>query len=380
MKVLFVSYTSLLQKQYQKRVVELSEYLDDVRVLTPEYWIEHWKKEKVYLEGKLLGDKHITGKPYFTGNLHFAFFSGILKKVIKDFKPDLIDLEDEPFNFGSYQILRAAKYSNKPTKVVLHASQNIFRPYPPPFNFIERKSLKKADLILARTQTARDVLEKKGRDWGVPILPHGIDTTYFKPSDSIVKRDLPALKGADLVIGYVGALTEQKGLNYLIDAFSRIKTSEKLKMLIVGDGPVREKLEEQVREKNLNDKVVFTGAVNHSELTGYYNSMDVFVLPSITLGGQSERFGRVLLEAMSCGVPVIAADSGEIASVVSDAGLLVKEADSEDLREKLERLIEDSSLREEYALRGREHVDANYSWKKLAEKTYALYQKITSYD
>jgi glycosyltransferase involved in cell wall biosynthesis len=106
--------------------------------------------------------------------------------------------------------------------------------------------------------------------------------------------------------------------------------------------------------------------------------MDCLVLPSRTTRKWKEQFGRVLIEAMACEVPVIGSDSGEIPNVIGDSGLVFKEGDVGDLSSKLEVLINNKDVRVELARKGRQRVLNNFTQEKAAEETYKIYQKMLS--
>jgi glycosyltransferase involved in cell wall biosynthesis len=375
MKVLFISFTSLLQKMYQKRACEISKYCDDINILTPKYWKEIWKNKKVLLEGRLIPEKHLTGKIFFTGNLHFACFINKFVDLLKHFRPDVIDMENEPFNLGSLQLILYKKIFSPKSIVVLHASQNIFKKYPFPFNIIEKYVLREADMIFARTAMAMDILIQKGRKDNVYVIPHGVDVGHFKKIQISKEREQYLLNDS-IVLGYIGALTRQKGLDLLLNAVAI--SNKKIKVLIVGDGPEKENLKELADSLNIKDKIIFTGACAHENIVGYLNAMDIFVLPSITVEGLKEKFGRVLLEAMACEVPVIGSSSGEIPNVIKDNGFVFTEGKVDDLKNKMELLIDNENLRIDMGRQGRYYVVDNFSWKVLAEKTVAAYRTLLS--
>jgi len=106
------------------------------------------------------------------------------------------------------------------------------------------------------------------------------------------------------------------------------------------------------------------------------NRMDLLVLPSITRPSLVEKFGRVLIEAMACGVPVVGSSSGEIPNVLGESGLIFKEGDSEDLHDKITSLLNNRDLRIEMGKLGRERAVQNYSWKSIAGKTVNIYEQL----
>jgi glycosyltransferase involved in cell wall biosynthesis len=184
-RILMISYTSFIQEFYQSLPREIALISkSEVKVLVPPYWKEMWSAGKKYLEKKSDPNYEIhIGKIIFTGNLHFAFFISKLKKLLQTFKPDIIDLEDEPFNAGTFQLVFYSKLFSPNSKIVLHASQHQYKNYPPPFNLFEKFTLKHADAILVRNFMAKDVLERKNYKGRLEIITHGVDTEAFKPID-----------------------------------------------------------------------------------------------------------------------------------------------------------------------------------------------------
>ena len=106
------------------------------------------------------------------------------------------------------------------------------------------------------------------------------------------------------------------------------------------------------------------------------NCMDIFVLPSLTMPNWVEKFGRVLIEAMSSGIAILGSTSGEIPNVIGDAGLVFEEGNIADLQKKLNYLILNKKKRNEMGWKGRKRVQANYSWKHIAGETILAYQEV----
>jgi glycosyltransferase involved in cell wall biosynthesis len=110
-----------------------------------------------------------------------------------------------------------------------------------------------------------------------------------------------------------------------------------------------------------------------AQIVDYYRSLDVLVLPSRSRSNWKEQFGRVLVDAMACGVPVIGSTCGEIPNVIGDAGLIFPEGDAAALRDHLRALRNDSSLRRDLAQRGRQRVLDRFTQEQIARRTYAVY-------
>lgn len=370
-KLLMISYSSFLQKYYQTLPCEIKKQTDwNVKVLVPAFWKEKWSGGKIFLE-KDQDDFYdiVIGKILCPGNLHFSIFLTKLKSLLKNFQPDIIDLEDEPFNLGSYQIVNYRDRFAPKSKIVLHASQHKFKHYPPPFNLIEKYVLGRIEAILARNQMAVDVLKQKEYRGLLFKVTHGVDINAFHPrelSDLCLQLN-PKRK---LIIGFVGALDEHKGVHHLIEALEGVEC----KLILVGNGRFKDRLQQLAKLKKVDTE--FLLSASHLEVAHYMNCMDIFVLPSLTRPNWVEKFGRVLIEAMANGIPIIGSDSGEIPIVIGNAGLVFKEGDVSDLHNKIVTLMKNSEQRSKLGQLARSRAQSLYSWNKIAKQTIEVYHKL----
>ena len=198
------------------------------------------------------------------------------------------------------------------------------------------------------------------------IPQFGVDPELYAPG----RRP----EGRGFVLGYVGRLVEQKGVDLLLEALAGL--AGVWRAYILGSGPQLEALQAQARQLGLADRVSFDPWIPSAEMPAYYRQLDALVVPSRTWPNWKEQFGRVLIEAMACGVPVIGSDSGEIPHVIGDAGLVFPEGQTEALQAVLNRLLGDLDLRADLACRGRERVLARYTQAQVAGQTYQVYQSI----
>jgi glycosyltransferase involved in cell wall biosynthesis len=146
------------------------------------------------------------------------------------------------------------------------------------------------------------------------------------------------------------------------------------KLLIVGDGPLRGEVETEIERLGLDDRVQVLLRVASTAVPELMRGLDALILPSISTPSWKEQFGRVLIEAMACGVPVIGSDSGEIPHVIGDAGLIVPEGNEAALSNAMERLHDDANLRRDLGKRGRERVLAYFTHRKVAVRTLEAYK------
>ena len=168
----------------------------------------------------------------------------------------------------------------------------------------------------------------------------GVDTDRFQSERQFKSGDRSALRGEmDLdgfVVGYFGRFEKGKGLHTLFRALAAWKASWSL--LMVGAGPLRSELPNYAAHLGISERIRWVDRVPPEALPRYYGVLDAFVLASETHMGWKEQFGRVLIEAMACGVPVIGSSSGAIPEVIGDAGLVFPERDHDALTSALEAL------------------------------------------
>jgi len=298
----------------------------------------------------------------------FAYDPRPVVSALRRHRPHLIDLNHEPYSIACAEILALADWLLPGVPVVMQVAQNILRQYPPPVNWLQNRALRRIAAAYACSEGAREVLHAKGFQNPISIIPFGVNTETFRPGTQ--RR-----KGATLTIGFVGRMLPGKGLGVLADALTKL-ASESWRLLLVGDGPERKRFEHVLAERALLDRAEFAGAIPYEKVADFYRRMDIFVMPTRTTGRIREQFGRVLVEAMASGVPVVGTTCGAIPEVVGDAGLIVSENDPDALAETLRRLLADETLRERLARVGPERAEQNYSWERVAARTQALFRQV----
>ena len=205
------------------------------------------------------------------------------------------------------------------------------------------------------------------------IIPNGLDLKEFDSKTPKIKK----FCDKKINILFVGRIEERKGLIYLLRAFKILsKKFFNLRLIIVGDGPEKEKCQEFVRKNNLKE-IYFEGEKNGKEVASYYLTADIFVAPSIF----GESFGIVLLEAMASGKPVVAFANEGYKSVLKEGKgkqFLVKPRDYKTLAKKMEILVKNPKLRAEMGKWGRREAQ-KYSWPKIADQVLNFYHICQKY-
>ena len=200
----------------------------------------------------------------------------------------------------------------------------------------------------------------------------GVDTDLFKKRH--IKKPKKYTKNKLLL--FVGRLSDQKGVQYLIDSMQGIiKYDSKVKLLIIGEGPYGKNLLERVHNTKMQAYVEFLGSKPKLDLAKFYNFADIFIMPSLSTKTGTEALGLSLLEAMASGCAVIGTKVGGIPFVIKGGynGLLVKQKDSQDLSHAIIKLLKDKKKSKKFGNNAIKFVRDNYSWDKISKdfiKTY----------
>ena len=182
------------------------------------------------------------------------------------------------------------------------------------------------------------------------------------------------MTSSPLSIGYAGGLVPEKGVDLLLRACAGLTGDWRL--TLAGEGESRAELERLAAALRIADRVHFAGRIASGAMPAFYQGLDVLVLPSRTRPNWKEQFGRVLVEAMACGVVVVGSDCGEIPQVIGDAGLIFPEEDVDALRARLQHLIDDLPARERLAAAGRARVLAHFTMQQIRAQTGKIDKKI----
>jgi glycosyltransferase involved in cell wall biosynthesis len=362
-KVLVVSKAFVISS-YRQKLTELSRLGAEIVAVAPPTWRESGAAQTLE-SGDVDGYELVMSPMRWNGHFHLHYYPE-LPVLIDRYRPDLVHMDEEPYNAATYLGVRAAKRVGKPS--LFFSWQNLVRRYPPPFNLMERSVYRDVGHGLAGSEEAARVLAIKGFAHPVTIVPQfGVDCDRFTPC--------PGRNGA-FTIGFLNRLIPGKGPLVALEALRSLPDDARL--LFAGDGPMRRTLAARVNERGLQARVQLRSRAPSSSIPELMRELDVIVLPSVTTRSWKEQFGRVLIEGMAAGVPVVGSDSGEIPNVIGDAGLIVPEGNAEALGRALRRLYEDAGLRRSLAQRGRERAVERFSQKTVAEVTMGAYREATS--
>lgn len=288
------------------------------------------------------------------------YFTNTVKKLLQSNKPDLVYVN----TVSRGAPLIAANKLCLP--VAIHVRESVLY-----FNRSKRVDRRRINAVVNIPQvyftvsnSTRDLVIDNGVSPEKIFAVHsGLDLTIFTPDNSFKVNNS---------IGFLGNITERKGITeYLEISKELIKSNKNLTSFVIGGdlNSIRLKnIIHDIKEKGFKDNFTFTGKINN--VVDYYRKMEVFCLTS-----REEPFARVLIEAMACGLPVVAFDTGGVSELVEDGvnGYIIPKGDITQYIEKLKQLLKDKNLREEMGKKGREKVLSNF---QLSDYTRRIYEII----
>jgi len=287
-----------------------------------------------------------------------------VRKIIRSFQPDILHAHYA----SSYGILGALA-GFKPFLVSVWGSDVYKFPKISIFHRLLLKlSFRKADYILSTSEVMKSEIQKYTQK-EIEVTPFGIDVGIFNSTT--------ASKNGETVIGTVKNLRELYGIDVLIKAFDLVvkkNNNRDLKLLIIGEGQERQRLNKLVNTLGLGKRVEFAGKIKPEKIPRYLNKMDIFAALSIG----DESFGVSVLEAASCEIPVVVSNAPGFKEIVEHeiSGLIVPRNSIQEAAKAMERLIEDKELGKNMGKNGRKMVLDKYDLKKNVETMKDIYQRV----
>lgn len=376
-KVLYIDHAAAYPEE-QKKFDYLAQQPElEIILVRPDKWSQVGRNENFASHHTNSAYKTVFAKATFNGFRHRSFFTNEIGRVFREFQPDIIHLFEEANTFFSLQAFLLRRLFSKNSKLIFDNFQNIlfehvgykfYRLY----DFIEKLVFNDAACATVRYSGSRDFLLKRKFTKPILELPWGTDIHLFSPQDGSQIRKKNKLDC--FTMAYIGRLEEDKGILLLIEALAKVKHD--FKLIVIGGGRAEPKMNELISKYSLESGVQHLGYVPHRELPEYYSAVDCVVVPTITTSGCKEQFGRVIVEAMACGTPVIGSTSGAIPSVIGETGLVFEDNNVDDLTEKITNMITSPELHQHYSEVVRKRVINNYSLDKFAQNCVSIYLNI----
>lgn len=366
MRVLWISKASV-SASYRKKLAWLSRMGVEVGVITGDAW-DPWQFEASPDDGLYT---LLRLKQRLSGRNHLHWYHA-LGQAISEFGPDLMHIDEEHYSAVTFQAARWARRVRIP--YIFQTWQNIYKSYPPPFSLMERYVFNHACAALAGTPEIEHVLVRQGFTGPVHIIPLGVDTDVFFPDPQRAYRD--QFKTHDQwALGFIGRLVPEKGILDMAQAvLPQLREHPDWRWVIAGSGPLEETLRVLIAPHL--EQIDIVPWLSTHDMAHLMNALDLLVVPSKTTSQWKEQFGRVLIEAMAVGLPVVAYSSGAIPDVLQNAGLIVPEGDIGALQTAMLRFYSSPDLSHQLRQRGLTRAATQFSQREIATKLFSVYQGI----
>jgi glycosyltransferase involved in cell wall biosynthesis len=348
-RVLVVSHPAVVNVN-QEVYRELLRRGWEVTIVLPSRWRNEYSQSSVrpHALGGMEGSLRPTPVA-FAGRVQRHIYLTRCRSVCRGVNPSVAFIEAEPYALAAAQWGRAFARLDIPFGVQCY--ENIDRPLPLPVRRLRARVLRDAAFVAARSESAARLARSWGACGEVDLAPPAVPSWQDAPASGVGEPRA-------FTVGYAGRLVERKGLDDLLAAVRTLEAP--VEMLLIGNGEIRDRLEGQAIP---GSRLRVLDGLTHDQMASGYAQLDVLVVPSHTTPTWKEQFGRVIVEALWCGVPVVGSDSGEIPWLIglTGGGLVFPEGDVEALAGALNRLRHSAQLREQLASTGREAVERLFS-------------------
>ncbi len=354
-------------------------YLSDANSIHTKKWCSFFKDKGYDIHVISLNDGSIPGVTVHSLNMNldkvksnnyinkfkYITYGSKVKALVNEINPDILHAHyATSYGFlGSTTKFHPYIISVWGSDVYDFPKKNIF------FRKFVERNLSTADVILSTSKVMAEET-RKYTDKNIDITPFGVDISFFKPRDDKYE---PKEK---IVIGTIKALEKKYGIEYMIRAFGDLsKKYNNIYLEIGGIGSQHEYLETLCKELMIEGRVKFLGFISPKEVVDAFNRFDIAVFPS-TL--DSESFGVAAVEAQACGTPTIVSNVGGLpeATCPEKSSIVVERENVSQLKEAMERLIVDRTLRIDMGKFGRKFVEDNYNVKDNFNKVDKLYERL----
>lgn len=385
MRILFVSHSSVVDV-YQDKLRWIAKHNDvDLTALLPKQYFEGGRIVTAYQGDGTYAVKALQSRWAKTAKQnvwHFAW----LGRTVQRLQPDIVHLEEEPESYVTHQIVRASLAHKKRPKIVVFSWRNMTIPYvywpwwhPKRIlqNTLQHMTLPHVDHLLVGTHESEPLFREVGYQGPVTIIPqYGVNPEIYSPqAGPMGLRAKLSIPETALIVGFVGRILQMKGLDILVDAVARLQRTD-LHLVVVGRGEYTSDVRQRAHSLGLSDRLHIIEDAKAAEIPAVMTAMDMLCVPSLTMPHWKEQFGRVIIEAMACGTPVIGSTSGEIPYVIGNAGLVCTEGNVDELRAAISALADSPDTRKMYSNLGLERVRSLYTNERIAASIVHVYRSL----
>ena len=329
MKILVIGHTYINPINHGKWLTWSKRFPeDDLCIITPKKWKDslHFVQAKNDLHEKNLQIRSF--KTFFNFKERTHFYSWKFWKFLHTYDPQIVHVEQGQ---GSFQLLLIIFFKNiflKKFKISFFSWINWKQSYFPILREIESFNISYSDGFIAGNLLASQLILKKNPQLIYQTSPlMGVDSIFFN-----VKKCPVALSNSKIKFSFFGRFVHEKGIFDLLEAFQNLESSNN-ELFFFGSGPLLSMIKNYMEK---NKRIFYGGILTHQEIPFQMSQMDVVILPSKTTKRWAEQLGHVLLEAFCLKKLTIGSSSQAIKDVIGDCGLIFKEGDSLELKEKME--------------------------------------------
>jgi glycosyltransferase involved in cell wall biosynthesis len=323
----------------------------EVTIVVPSRWRSEYSKATVTPQALEGMETALRPTPIaLPGRPQRHFYLTRCRSLCARARPDVAFVEAEPYSLCAAQW--GGTFAGMGIPFGVQCAENIDRDLPLPIRGLRSRVLRRAAFVAARSDSAARLAREWGAEGEVDLAPHAV------PGWEVVSAVSAREDGHPFTIGYAGRMVESKGLMDLLAAVRELEAP--VELLLIGDGELRARLEGQPIP---GSKVRVLDGLTHDRMASGYAQLDVLVLPSRTTPTWKEQFGRVIVEALWCGVPVVGSDSGEIPWLIelTGGGLTFPEGDRAALAARLSELRAAPEQRRRLTRIGRAAVERLFS-------------------
>lgn len=371
-RVLVIDKTAGLESSHERHQALAAHDEIELSVLGPRYWIENGRPVE-WIEQDETRYRRYMGSVFFKDYYARTGYYRGLCDAIRRADPDIVQLLEEPWSISAMQTVLAAALLAPHCVLLFYTWENIYRPWVYParasglYAMIDKILHHRSTAAVCATRQAAGVLKQKGYEKPVRVIPYGIPRYFFQNAPR--SNDT----GDQPVIGYIGRMVYMKGVDLLIRALPQLPDC---RLVLIGSGPDERDFRQLAYLMNVEHRIEWVSSIPEHRIPQYLSRMDLLVLPSRTTEGWREQFGRVAVEAMAAGVPVIGSNSGAIPEIIDKAGLLFEEGQVDDLVRQAHSLIHRPTLRRELTEQARRRASSLFTWDRFAREIVDFYKTL----
>jgi glycosyltransferase involved in cell wall biosynthesis len=337
----------------------------DVTLVVPATWPVGGRESRLSAEDFPVVELPVT-RPGDV-NRHAYAESEAVERLIRELKPDVLDLHEEPFSVVAQQWLVAAPVE---VPIVMYTAQNVDKRFPPPFFAYERRAHRRAAALYPCSRQAASVARGKGFAGLIEVLPLGYDPALYR-------EGVQSLDDDELVLALFGRLVPEKGIRDAVHVLACVNAVRPARLVLVGEGPEEASARDLAAALGIGDRLDVLTWRPAAELADVYRGAHVVLVPSVATETWVEQFGRVIVEAQASGAVVAGYVSGSIPEVAGDAAVLADAGAVAVLVDRIVQLVGDPA---DYARRRAQGIELSRArtWACVAERHADLYRRVAA--